>query len=153
MTPSKHTVWPWFAVVLALSLAGCSFGPNRVPVSGQVLIDGEPLTTGTVMVAPSGDRAAFGEIDANGRFVLTTEEEGDGCVTGTHRVTVTATEILNANETRLLVPGIYSDLAASDLTVTIEGPTEDLLIELTWDKGEPKSIRTNSAGDVDPSAM
>lgn len=153
MSLSRSAYWRWAAVALAVSVMGCDSGQERVPVSGRVLIDGQPLKTGTVMVAPSNDRAAFGEIDSEGRFTLTTEKEGDGCVVGSHRATVTATEILNPNETRLLIPFRYSDLSASTLTVTIEGPTEDLLIELLWEGDRPRTIRTESAGDVDPSAM
>ncbi len=153
MSRACNDYWRWAVVALAVLVMGCDSGPKRVPVSGRVLIDGQPLKTGTVMVAPADERAAFGQIDSEGRFTLTTEKEGDGCVAGSHRATVTATEILNPNETRLLVPPRYMDLSASALTVTIEGPTEDLLIELSWEGGHPQTIRTESAGDIDPNAM
>ncbi len=38
-------------------LPGCGDGrPTRVPISGQVLIDGKPLTTGAVRLVPAGAR-------------------------------------------------------------------------------------------------
>lgn len=153
MSQSTSHYWRWATVALAVSVVGCDSGQERVPVSGRVLIDGQPLKTGTVMVAPTNDRAAFGEIDSEGRFTLTTEEAGDGCVVGSHRATVTATEVPNPNELRLLIPPDYADLSKSELTVTVEGPTEDLLIELTWDGGGPMTIRNETAGDIDPGAM
>ncbi len=79
--------WPscTFVVTVAASLlcgiAGCRDGrPRRVPVSGQVLIDGQPLTVGTIRVIPTDARAATGRIDAAGRFSLMTFDKDDGCV-------------------------------------------------------------------------
>jgi hypothetical protein len=132
-------------------MAGCDSGPERFPVSGRVVIDGEPLTSGTVMVAPSDDRPAYGKIDTQGRFTLTTHEDGDGCVAGTHPVTVTATEMISKDKMRHLVPESYTNFSTSDLTVTIEGPKDDWLIELSWE-GEQPDV-TTFEGDVDPSAM
>ena len=47
--------------VVFLALAGCGDGgPKIVPVSGIVLIDGQPLTYGHVQVIPEGWRPASG---------------------------------------------------------------------------------------------
>lgn len=153
MTRLGCDAWRWCVVMLPVLVMGCSSGSGRVPASGQVLIDGKPLTTGTVMVAPTDDRPAFGKLDSEGRFTLTTEDEGDGCIVGTHRVTVTATEMVDPNHVRHLIPAHYADLAYSDLTVTVDGPTEELSIELSWGGGGPKTIRVHNEGDVDPGAM
>jgi hypothetical protein len=61
----------------------------------------------------------------------------DGSVLGTHRVTVTAVESLGPNRQRWHAPKKYADLETSPLEVEIDGPTEDLRIELSWDGGEP----------------
>jgi hypothetical protein len=98
------------------------------------------LTTGTVAVSPDADKPAFGQIDAQGRFKLTTEEEGDGCVAGTHRVAVTATDRTNPNFVRWLVPQKYGDLYTSELTVTVDGPTDKLVIELHGDAATEGNI-------------
>jgi hypothetical protein len=53
-------------------IIGCS-GPNAASVSGNVTLDGQPLTTGMVSFYPDGDGApASGSIDANGNYSLST---------------------------------------------------------------------------------
>lgn len=121
-----------------LLLVGCSDGrPTRVPVAGRVLIDGQPLTTGFIRVVPANGRAATGTIDKQGRFRSTTFEQGDGCVLGTHPVEIIAFESISDIEILWLVPKKYHQANTSGLTVTIDGPTDDLTIELTWDGGQP----------------
>jgi hypothetical protein len=149
---TRHTLCA-FAITLALPvlllLPGCgSSGPEVVPVSGQVLVDGQPLTTGIqgyVRVMPEGARAATGNIDPQtGRFSLTTWKAGDGCVRGTHRVTVHMTEMVGP-EAVSLIPERYSDPAESGLTVTIDGPTDSLAIEIS---GPVQKARGTPADDM-----
>jgi len=94
---------------------------------------------------------AAGDIDAEGRFTLTTREDGDGCVARTHPAAISAKEIIGTDRIRLLIPEKYSDFSTSDLTVTIDDPTDDLLIELSWEGGRPAVF--SSAGDVDTSEL
>lgn len=130
---------------------GCDDGrPRRVPVSGQVLIDGDALPVGNIRLVPSDARAATGAIGSDGRFTLTTFEQDDGCVLGTHRVLITAFETVNAGAIRWLAPPDYRDLETSELSVTIDGPTDSLIIELTWDGGKPFLQRMDEAGDTVP---
>jgi hypothetical protein len=124
-------------VALLLLTAGCSNGPEIVSVSGQVLIDGKPLTHGFVQVAPKGFRPASGEIGSDGRFTLTTLNKGDGCLIGTHPVAVIATESIDAGSQRWHAPMKYQDFTTSGLTVKVTGPTDSLKIELTWGGGKP----------------
>ena len=133
-----------------ISVAGCGAATARVPVSGRVLVDGQPLTTGKIVVAPENDRPAFGTIDAEGRFTLTTEVEGDGCVTGSHRVAVSATDRTNPNQVRWLVPSKYGDLFKSELKAEIRGPTNDLVIELHQSYEDPSSRILIEQGDAVP---
>ena len=135
-------------------LSGC--GPRRpacVPVSGKVLIDGKPLTTGFVRVLPEKDRAATGRIDAEGNFRLTTFVEGDGCVPGRHAVEVIACERPGPAQVRWLVPAKYQTPVTSGLYVTIDGPTSGLVIELSWGGGKPWTARSDAAGDIDPAKI
>lgn len=125
------------SAALLLLATGCGSENEIVPVSGQVLIDGKPVTHGFVQVAPKGFRAASGKIGPNGRFTLTTVKEGDGCAVGTHPAAVIATESINASSQRWHAPRKYQDFATSGLTVNVTGPTNDLKIELTWDGGKP----------------
>jgi hypothetical protein len=123
---------------LVLLGTGCSDGrPSRVPVSGQVLIDGQPVTRGTVQVIPQGDRAAYADIGPDGRFRLSTFEDNDGCVLGKHKVVVVSREVINAGSQKWLVPKKYSSFEDSDLRIDVTGPTDTLKIELTWAGGKP----------------
>jgi hypothetical protein len=124
-------------LVSLVALAGCDNKTKLVPVSGRVLIDGQPLTHGVVQVVPAGYRAASGTIGPDGRFTLTTSAEGDGCVVGTHPAAVIAHEALGPGAQRWHAPKKYIDAATSGLTVTVDGPTNDLTINLTWDGGAP----------------
>ena len=127
-----------FALIGLVSSLGCSDGrPQRVPVAGQVLIDGEPLGYGFIQVIPANDRPATGKIGPDGRFQLTTFEPNDGCVSGNHSVTVIANESLGATGQRWHAPKKYMDPSTSELQVNVEGATQSLTIELSWDGGEP----------------
>lgn len=129
------------ATLLALGLvcvSGCGDGrPKRVPVSGQVLVDGKPLPYGFVQVVPEGARPAAGAVGPDGRFTLTTFEPGDGAVLGIHPVMVTAAEMISTTTQRWHAPKKYADVATSGLAVTIDAPTDSLLIQLSWDGGKP----------------
>ncbi|MEM6328965.1 MAG: carboxypeptidase regulatory-like domain-containing protein [Planctomycetota bacterium] len=77
-----------------LLLAGCSQAPYELaPVTGVLTIDGKPFAAGKVMFSPTakggsieGGKAAFGLLDDQGRFSLSTYREGDGAVVGKHWV-------------------------------------------------------------------
>lgn len=126
-----------FAVGIA-SLLGCGDGrPKRVPVSGQVLIDGKPLTVGFIRLIPDDARPASGRIGPDGRFTLKTFESDDGVVLGTHPVTVRANKMINSTTVQWLAPKEYSREETSELTATIDGPDDSLVIKLTWDGGKP----------------
>jgi len=131
------------AGVIALA-AGCGDGrPARVPVAGRVLIDGEPVPHGMIKLVSPDTRAAMGRLDDQGRFTLTCFEPGDGVVPGTHRVEITATEAINERTVRWHAPKRYADKGASGIEVTIDEPTDDLVIELTWDGREGPFVDRN----------
>jgi len=138
------------AVVLVLAaavLTGCGdYRPERVPVSGQVLIDGKPVEHGFVRLIASDARPAVGELGPDGRFELTCFTDKDGSVKGTHQVTVTAVEVLSPTSQRWHAPKDYADPETSNLSVTVDGATDALKIELTWKGGEP-FVETLSEGE------
>jgi hypothetical protein len=136
-----------FVLGLPAALCGCG-GPKLVPVSGKVTIDGQPLTSGYVFVMPKDARAAGGKIDAQGRFTLTTNDDGDGCKPGTHAVTVTARQHLSPTRVKHLIPPKYAQSDTSETTVTIDGPTDELVIALTWAGGKPYVESFDGQGDV-----
>jgi hypothetical protein len=135
-------------------LTGCSDRPRRVPVSGQVLVDGQPVTAGFVRIIPTDARPAWGTIGADGRFTLTTFEDNDGCVPGTHKVTVSAFQ-QTGSSLRWLAPKRYCEPGTSDLSAKIEGPTDSLKIELSWAGADERTeeVVSDEVGDVDPAEL
>src|SRR5262245_51706742 len=92
-------------VILGAITVGCSDGrPQRVPVAGQVLIDGRPLRYGYIKFIPQGARASGGGLDENGRFVLGCFEAADGAVLGKHRVEVMAQKTLSETKIEWFAP-------------------------------------------------
>lgn len=117
-----------------LTPTGCGeVGPQIVPVSGTVTLDGKPLAYGHVQVLPAGWRPASGRLDGAGRFTLTTSSPNDGCAVGTHPVVVLAGESITPETMKWHAPQKYADVTTSGLTVTITGRTDDLKIELKSD--------------------
>src|SRR5262249_41913076 len=63
--------------------------PGRFPVSGMILIDGQPLAAGTIVFHPTDPqgRRATGVIQ-DGRYAMTTVDPNDGALPGTYKVTI-----------------------------------------------------------------
>ena len=60
-----------------------------VRASGVLTLDGEPLEYYQVLCfPPDGERPAVGTADAEGKFVLGTNQPGDGAVAGSHKVAI-----------------------------------------------------------------
>jgi hypothetical protein len=124
-------------VALCFAVSGCGDGrPKRVAVSGQVLIDGKPLTRGYVRFIPPDGRPSSGPLDDQGRFVLSCFETGDGALVGTHQVEVGSQQPLDERSVKWHAPKKYAAASTSGLTQTIDGPTESVVINLSWD-GKP----------------
>ncbi len=87
------------SVLFLLATAGCGSGLKEFPVaetSGVVLCEGKPLPFAKVQFNPvrtEGSKSAevgkpgFAFADQDGKFVLTTYNDGDGAVVGKHVVT------------------------------------------------------------------
>jgi hypothetical protein len=129
----------WMLILLsAMLLSGCGDDrPERVPVAGRVLIDGQPLEHGFVRFIAPQDRPSVAELGPDGRFELSCFTRKDGSVLGTHTVTVTAVESLTPQSQKWHAPKEYSDPATSGLTVAIDGPTNDITLELIWSGRKP----------------
>ena len=142
---------PLAFVIMCLVLAGCHQGPDDpwseqrksvVPVTGFVMLNGEPLAGATVIFRSLSENiGASGISDENGQVSFKTYEENDGVVLGEHQVIVTKyqeaklpegvdlDEIGDIPEPKLLTPELYADFETSPLTVTVEesGDNEFLL--------------------------
>jgi hypothetical protein len=87
------------ALFLALGLTmivGCDSGPKRVPVQGEVTLDGQPLSGGVIHFYPDTEKGNQHRVDClspvrNGKFNLLTtavkdSESGDGVPLGWYKV-------------------------------------------------------------------
>jgi hypothetical protein len=119
------------ATSVFLLVAGCTrhapAPPQAYPVQGRVLLaNGTPVRSGRVVFHPRDNPAgieAFGEIQKDGSFALTTYQLNDGAVPGPYVVTVDPFSH-EVNETRAMpatpIPRRYWDAATSDLAVEID---------------------------------
>jgi hypothetical protein len=148
MSRNAWTVANLSAILTLALCAGCGDGrPERVPVSGQILIDGAPLTYGSVLFHSKDHRPAIGSVDASGRFQLSTYEPGDGCVPGSHAVSIDAGQNIGPTSTRWHAPKKYRSASASGIVVTVEDNMEPVEIQLSWDGGKPFIERIAGGGD------
>lgn len=121
--------------VLALLLAiGCAQkvddGLTKFPVTGTVLVDGKPQAGVRVRFFRYGKPGRTNAdtpaavTDREGRFVLSTNGDGDGAVAGTYKVTF-FWKRGNAPGTPDLLGGRYTKLETSPFEVTVvEGENE-----------------------------
>ena len=126
----NHAVTVFIAVsLLVWSGCGSSGRPHAaatVPVKGTVTYKGKPLSGGEITFEPGFGREAFGTIQSDGTFVLTTFKEGDGAVVGTHRVAVTGT----AAGGRQATPLKYKNTSSSKIQVEVSEGKTDYSIDL-----------------------
>jgi len=83
------------AVGVLAVVVGCSDGPRFAPVSGVVMLDGQPYAKAVVSFQPIGTadnpnpgRGSSAYTDENGRFVLKHDDDRSGAVVGKHRVRI-----------------------------------------------------------------
>jgi hypothetical protein len=123
----------WFGSVLVLAacLVGCGKRPDPLPttypVHGKATYrDGAPLAGGSVQFLPDADRSVttIAEIDANGRYRLTTMRDGlraVGAVAGPNRVLVVPSP--NALMP-IILPTPYNVVARdNEFNLTVDRPT------------------------------
>ncbi|MCA9184927.1 MAG: hypothetical protein R3E01_23400 [Pirellulaceae bacterium] len=75
---------------------GCGRGPNVVPVSGRITMDGQPLADAAITTQPmAGENSnspgpgSFGKTDADGHYELELVKPAKkGAIVGTHRVII-----------------------------------------------------------------
>ncbi|QDT38720.1 hypothetical protein [Stratiformator vulcanicus] len=120
-------------------IGGCGGDPQKpdlVSVSGQVTLDGDPLTTGVVLLQPLDptvvSHTANGLIDNEGRFNLGTFERGDGVAPGEFAVAIMSYEIdpETGAEGDLLIPRRYTFADQSGLSAEI--PHDSVGTELAF---------------------
>ena len=135
-----------FSVVLCIAVAGCGGpeGPVLVPVSGTVLLDGEPVSGALVRFVPASGPSSGGETNEKGEFTLIGPGNRPGTIVGTHTVTVgcpynpgqgsspDGNMEAPADAGGCKVPMKYSDVSSSDASAVVPAEGKSgLVIELT----------------------
>ncbi|MHB1425912.1 MAG: hypothetical protein ACYC3I_22335 [Gemmataceae bacterium] len=128
-------------VVAVLVVLGCGQDDSLTPVCGRVFFRGQPLAGGTIVFTPDSERGgrgplAYGEIDAEGRYSLHTNEKL-GAVSGWHRISVASPAIAAAPGKTVAPPVVelprkYSDPQQSGLLREVRpgrGGEQDFYLE------------------------
>lgn len=139
-----------FVVCLLLTLAaGCSDRLPTYPVQGKVQFkSGGDVHVGTVeLKSIEHGVQARGEINKGGEFTLTTYEDGDGAVAGTHKCVIVQfvmTEDVTSHRPSTIgvIDSKYAQYSTSDLKVTIDPDAEvnQILLEVDgYRKTQPEN--------------
>jgi hypothetical protein len=102
------------------------------PVTGQVLLDGKPLAEAVVILhrLDHKGRNLTAHTDTAGRFVVTTNQPGDGAAAGSYEVTVEYRQLVQEGDEKMrtgpnLLPPRYAKPGTSLLRCEVkEGPNE-----------------------------
>jgi predicted small lipoprotein YifL len=123
-----------WTILLLATLAGCGTGgPEIVPVSGRVTLDGRPLENADVVFQPDeANRPSSGRTDADGRYQLMYKRGIEGARVGEHKVLITvSSEIVRRPPP---IPPRYN--SASELRAGVKSGEDN---EFNFDlKSEPK---------------
>lgn len=111
----------------ALLVCGCGRKAHELetsPVRGTITLDGQPVTSGYIVVPTPKGRMASARIEPDGTFVFSTYRKGDGVQVGTHPVTVNEVprdEFSSVPENlRVTIPERYKSAGTSGLTVEVK---------------------------------
>lgn len=119
-------------LVAGACFGGCSSAPQFpkcYPVTGKVLIDGQPAVRATVAFHPQSPQADGKSVgsstftDDNGEFKLTTFEAGDGAQPGEYAVTIVANfKVEGGQDVSVpdLLQGRYADAKTTPLAVVVK---------------------------------
>jgi hypothetical protein len=90
-------------VVLCV-LAGCDRDETTVRVEGKVLVDGQPLTVGTVIFTPDAAKGNTsqheprGKLDANGVYRVYLAKDREGVPPGWYKISISAQRLKDAKD-------------------------------------------------------
>ena len=133
---NRPTDMPFSLILVAVGLStlGCDGRPSRVPVSGQVTIDGKPLEFGTIAFYPSaGGRPGGATLAKDGSYSITMYETNDGLPPGKYSVTVAAANWISDDACRWHSPKRYQNPKQSGLTAEIKNEDTSVNFDLTWE--------------------
>lgn len=123
-------------IATLLLLAGCGpSGPRTYKIPGRLVYeDNSPVPGASVVLQTKVDEkliSARGLVSPDGKFELTTFQDGDGVVAGEHQVAITPLPIPDGNKPmQPLVPGNYGDFNTSGLRTSVTPETKEIVITI-----------------------
>jgi hypothetical protein len=111
----------WLAMLAIICLGGCGSGVKArlYKVTGTVkFADGQPVTSGTIYF-DSNQFNAYGQIQPDGSFTLTTLRPNDGAPAGTYRVYLSG-DLMGAGGNPALVHTKYATGFTSGITEEVK---------------------------------
>jgi hypothetical protein len=130
-TTPKNSVYGVLCIAAFIGALGCSGEKSDLaPVRGKVLLNDQPMEFGRVMTVPQAGRGSAGEIQPDGTFMLTTNDDGDGAAIGVHKVAVTTMTTAPVADPEAVgaesqVPARYSNPETSKLTIEVKADGEN----------------------------
>lgn len=152
----------YIIAVLGLALfVGCGgeeWHAQTWPTTGSIMINGAAPEGAVIELRSSGqapdtrDSRPWGVVDAQGKFMLTTYENGDGAPAGDYKVTVKWPPTVDRPSLVDRLDGAYSDPSRSPFSVSIdEGENTIEEIRITGAKiKRKKSIAERKAPTMGP---
>jgi hypothetical protein len=119
------------AMLAVILIVGCSNSEPTGSVSGKVILDGQPITAGTVCYMSEDGFAAVGEVGADGSFTL-----DDQLPAGSYTVSVSPPQITEAPGAadaaipQSPIPEGYFDESTSDIVQEIKEGENTVTIDL-----------------------
>lgn len=123
---------------LLVVLVGC--GEAKIPVSGSVLYNSQPLPNVNVVMIRSDGRVASAVTDSSGNFAsVTTDKPGDGAPVGEYKVSITPVSTVSESPTsadeyaipqKSPIPQAYMSATSSGLSVVVESGMSPIKFEL-----------------------
>lgn len=125
---------------------GCAgeFGPELVPVTGTITLDGQPVQQAVIRFLPDNSKGtkgpiALGVVESSGRYSLTSPGGRDGVIEGHHLVTIICEEqaerevsegVFETVGDKCHVPAHYASEKTSELTAEVTTDSNEVNFDL-----------------------
>jgi len=126
------------SLVLLVIFTGC--GESKVPVSGTVLYNSQPLPNVNVVMIRNDGKVASGVTDGNGSFAsVTTDAPGDGALPGDYQVVITPVSTVDGGDNTVIdyslptkspFPQSYMSVETSGFKAVVESGMSPVQFEL-----------------------
>jgi len=118
------------AMLSAATLAGCG-SSDRAVVKGKVVHNGQPVTDGSITLAPTASvgttgKPATGKVQSDGAFIVNTETDDDGVLIGSYEVFYNPP----ATSEDAASTSPYAGLVPKQAQVEVKAGENDITVEL-----------------------